>query len=360
MSRYERQNIAGMRGYTWGEQPLDTDTIKLNTNENPYPPSPAVANALQKLDDTLLRRYPQPTADALREMIADTHGITPQNIVMTNGGDEALRLAFTTFVEVGSGFGMAEPSYSLYPVLANIHDAPVVRVQLAEDWSLPDDFAATLNHAGVQLTCLVNPHAPSGTMMSTSDLEKAAADLDGILLIDEAYADFVDPAQNYRSFDLIDRHDNVLILRTFSKGYSLAAVRLGYLVGHADLIAPILSKTRDSYNVDLLSQIAGEAAFGDQEYAQNTWSKVRQAREGLRNALHQLGLTSPQSHANFLLVEVPDTVPLSADALYQALKDRGILVRYFDAPGLEDKLRISVGTATENQRLIDTLTELLT
>ena len=150
MSEYQRPNIAAMQGYTWGEQPEDTRTIKLNTNENPYPPSPAVQQALHSVDVAKHRTYPQPTADPLRDDIAEHHGLHRNNVVVTNGGDEALRLAFTTYVEPGKGFGMATPSYSLYPVLADIHDAPVVEVPLTEHWHLPDDFAAQLNQAQVQ------------------------------------------------------------------------------------------------------------------------------------------------------------------------------------------------------------------
>ena len=183
---YVRPNIDAMSGYVWGEQPEDARTIKLNTNENPYPPSPQVDAALQSLSGTSLRRYPQPTALPLRQALAAQHQLTPDHFVMTNGGDEALRLALTTFVEPGAGFGMAEPSYSLYEVLAGIHDAQVFKVPLEESWLPPPDFASRLNDAGVQLTCVVNPHAPSGTLQSASELSELAAALDGVLLIDEA------------------------------------------------------------------------------------------------------------------------------------------------------------------------------
>ena len=359
MSRFERPNIRNMTGYTWGEQPNDTQTIKLNTNENPYPPSPAVQRALSAVSADALRRYPQPTADPLRALIATHHGLAMDNVVITNGGDEALRLAFSTFVEPGATFGMAQPSYSLYPVLADIQDARSVAVPLAADWSLPADFCDQLNQRGVQMTCLVNPHAPSGTLAGTDTLVDIATQIEGVLLIDEAYVDFIDPQLNYDVASLVKKHDNLLILRTFSKGYSLAGLRLGYLLGHTDLIAPILSKTRDSYNIDLISQQLGEAAFADRAYASETWRSVREARSQLAAQLAQLGLTAPTSQANFLLVSVPPSTALTAEELYLALKSRGILVRYFDSAGLRDKLRISIGTPEENQLLIDQLTELL-
>ncbi|MEM7077766.1 MAG: histidinol-phosphate transaminase [Pseudomonadota bacterium] len=357
MSKYARPNVQNMQGYSWGEQPLDTETIKLNTNENPYPPSPAVDAALANLGAAALRVYPQPTADGLRDKLAKLHGCARNNIVVTNGGDEALRLALTTFVNPGGHFGMAEPSYSLYPVLAAIHDAQVVRVELEADWQLPESCADIWNRASVELACLVNPHAPSGTLTDAEDLRRVAAAMNGVLLIDEAYVNFVDPQRAYDATPLIEQ-DNVLILRTFSKGYGLAGLRLGYLLGHADLITTIIDKTRDSYNIDHISQVLGTAAIGDQAYARETWAQVRDARRLLAAQLGQLGLFSVPSETNFLLVDVIEQ-PVTAERLFQRLKGAGILVRHFSAPRLQDKLRVTVGTPAENHRLIATLTDLL-
>lgn len=360
MSDFQRPNIARMQGYTSGEQPSDNHTIKLNTNENPYPPSPAVDAALAEITGNDLRRYPQPTADALRDAIASELNLDRAQIVITNGGDEALRLALTTFVEPGKAIAVAEPSYSLYPVLADIHDARVFRVAMDEDWCLPSDFAAQVNASGAQLTCLVNPHAPSGKLLSQDDLDELARQVNGILLIDEAYVDFVDPELGYSAVDLVSKHDNVLILRTFSKGYSLAGMRLGYLLGSQSLIDPIVTKTRDSYNIDHVSQSVGLAAFNDKTYARSTWNSVREQRQLLAHALAELGLTSPPSQTNFLLVTVSPDAPLSAEAIYEELKNRGVLVRYFTTERLQDKLRISIGSARENEQLLSHLTDLLT
>ena len=360
MNRYQRPNIAAMHGYTSGEQPQNGNTIKLNTNENPYPASPAVQQALQKIDLERLRTYPQPTADALRDAIAAYHGLARENVVVTNGGDEALRLAMTTYVEPGKGFGMATPSYSLYPVLANVHDARIVEVPLEENWQLPGNFSAKLNHADVQLTCIVNPHAPSGTMTTSERVSQLAEELEGVLLIDEAYANFIDPEVSYQSAALLDTHKNLLILRTFSKGYSLAGLRLGYLLGDSSLIDPIISKTRDSYNVDHISQVLGLAAFDDTQYAEQTWAKVRQDRTRLMHDLSQLGLQAPPSQANFLLAELASDAAMNASQLYSDLKGQGILVRYFEDARLENKLRITVGTPEQNQRLLEAITSALT
>ena len=359
MTKYERDNIQAMQGYVWGEQPDGGQTIKLNTNENPYPPSPKVDEVLSQATGASLRQYPNPLADPLRDLIALEHQLTRDHIVMTHGGDEALRLAITTFVEPKGVFGMAEPSYSLYPVLAAVQDATVAKVQLEQNWGLPLDAAEQLNQQNVALTCLVNPHAPSGTLMQMSDLATLADELSGVLLIDEAYVDFVDPQSAYDSTLLVRKFPNVLILRTFSKGYSLAGLRLGYLIGDPSLIQPIIGKTRDSYNIDHISQQIGSAAFEDQDYARETWLNVRRERIRVEQALGQLGLACPPSQANFLLASIAPNSSSSAKDIYLALKERGILVRYFDTPRLADNLRISLGNAEENNMLIEHLRELL-
>jgi histidinol-phosphate aminotransferase len=356
---YERDNIHRMAGYQWGEQPRDGRTIKLNTNENPYPPAPGVQAALASFDVGALRTYPQPTADPLRDRLVALHGVDRDQIIVTHGGDEALRLAMTTFVDPGAAFGMAEPSYSLYPVLAEIQDARTIAVPLAADWALPADFAETLNAAGARLTCVVNPHAPSGVLLDAASIADLAERLDGVLLVDEAYVDFVDPDLGHDLASLTRTFDNLLLLRTFSKGYSLAGLRLGYLIGAPGLIEPLVTKTRDSYNIDAISQVLGEAAIANRAYAAETWRRVRDDREQLCSGLVQLGIDAPPSQTNFLLARVPAGSRLDAASLQTALKQRGILVRYFAVAGLDDRLRITVGTPEQNRRLLDELQALL-
>lgn len=356
---YERANIAAMTGYSYGEQPDSGDVIKLNTNENPHPPSPAVQAALDAIDVSSLRVYPSATGQALREAVAKHHGLTPAHVVLTHGGDEALRLAMTTFVGPGDGFGMADPSYSLYPVLAQVQDARILRLPLDDNWCLPDNTAEQLNRHGARLTCLVNPHAPSGVLQPAAPLGTLARALDGVLLLDEAYADFVAPDQGYDAIALLRDCANLLILRTFSKGYSLAGLRLGYLLGNPALIEPIASKTRDSYNIDGLSQALGTASISDQAYARKVWGQVRDDRDALRAGLGQLGFGIEPSQTNFLLAQVPDGQAATARRLFGGLRDQQIFVRYFEDPRLANKLRISVGTASHNQRLIAALQQLL-
>ncbi|MEM6707264.1 MAG: histidinol-phosphate transaminase [Pseudomonadota bacterium] len=354
---FERDNIRRMAGYSYGEQPDNPDILKLNTNENPYPPSPEVGNALRAFPVQGLRRYPAATGNRLRDHLAALHGVDRDQIVLTHAGDEALRLAVTTFVDPGGTVGSTDPSYSLYPVLAAVQDARFVTRPHPEDWELPAGFAAAMNDAGAALTCVVNPHAPSGRLTDSPVLSALASDLNGVLLIDEAYVDFVDPELGYSALPLVAKQDNVLLLRTFSKGYALAGLRLGYLIGSAALIEPILEKTRDSYNIDAISQAVGEAAVQDQAYAEESWSRVRTERQRQRAHLAQLGFHVYPSQSNFLLCDVP--AGRDAKALYEALKADNILVRYFSHPRLEQSLRISIGTPAENARLNSALARLL-
>ena len=357
-TQYQRPNIAAMAGYVWGEQPQDAQTIKLNTNENPYPPSPKVEEALTTLSAGSLRRYPEPTARAMREELAKLHGLTPEHFLLSNGGDEGLRLALTTFVDPKQTFAMLEPSYSLYEVLAAIQDTEVEHVPYGDSWQIPEALSATVARSDVRLTCVVNPHAPSGTLYSVAELEALAQVATGVLLIDEAYVDFVDPARVHSTMELVERYNNVLILRSFSKGYGLAGLRLGYLIGAPSLIEPIMWKTRDSYNLNHITQIVGLAALQDQSYAKHTWHQVRAERERLSAALANLRFTAPPSETNFLLVSCPGGRE-TASTLYQHLKAQHILVRYFDKSGLDDKLRISVGTEVENETLLQKIKEYL-
>ncbi len=354
---YERPNVQAMHGYTSGEQPDQPDVIKLNTNENPYPPGPAVARALAALQVESLRRYPPPTAMALRKALAGMHAIEVDNIVVTNGGDELLRLLLATFVAPEECVATASPSYSLYEVLAAAHGCSMKHYPLNTDWTLPLNLAAQLNADKVKLCFIVNPHAPSGTLYPAQQLAALARSFKGVLVIDEAYVNFVDPELHYDALPLIRELDNVLLLRSFSKGYSLAGLRMAYGIGAKSLVNPMQYKTKDSYNTDIIAQTLALAAVGDQDYAASTWQQVRQQRAVLRAALQDLGLATPPSQSNFLLATVPPSH--QAERIYGGLKTAGILVRYFKLPGLDDKLRITIGTPEENRRLLLALQPLL-
>ncbi|MDE0189982.1 MAG: aminotransferase class I/II-fold pyridoxal phosphate-dependent enzyme [Gammaproteobacteria bacterium] len=353
---YERDSVRRMAGYVYGEQPQDPGIVKLNTNENPYPPSPAVADAIRSFDAGTLRRYPPATADGFRRQVATRFGLSVDQVVATNGGDEALRLAITTFVDPGATFGTTEPGYSLCPVLANVQGCKVASAELTPDWSLPDGFAGRMNAAGAKLTCLVNPHAPSGVLVDADTVAAVARELDGVLLVDEAYVDFVDPELRHDLTSLLADHDNLLLLRTLSKGHSLAGLRVGFLLGNAGLVDPILTKTRDSYNVDSLAQVAAEAAFADRAYAERGWRAVRGERRRLTVGLVELGFAVPGSQSNFVLAEAPPDMP--AGALFLRLRERGIVVRHFDTPRLSNSLRFTVGTASETDLLLAAVGEI--
>jgi histidinol-phosphate aminotransferase len=354
---YERRNIAAMHGYVPGKQPAGAGAIKLNTNENPYPPCPAVLQALASIAPDMLRRYPPPSADGFRSVAATVHGVAIEQLVAVNGGDELLRMAITTFVEPGAPIGVLEPSYSLYPVLAQVNDSPIVRVDAHTDWSQPKDLGAKMNAAGVKLLLVVNPHAPSGQLTRAADIDRLATEFKGVLLVDEAYVDFVDPQLGHDVVKLIAAHDNLLLLRTLSKGYSLAGLRFGYGLGSAELIAPMLWKTRDSYNVDAIAQRLATVALEHRAEASETWRKVRDERARMTAALSGLGFSVTPSQSNFVLATVPSGA--SARALQQGLEQRGVLVRYFAEPRLLDKLRVTIGTAEENEQLLRGLSELL-
>ncbi|WP_215908778.1 pyridoxal phosphate-dependent aminotransferase [Phreatobacter stygius] len=349
---FERQSIAEMAGYVPGAQPDGLVVAKLNTNENPFPPAPAVMAALRDIPADALRRYPDPVARGFRQAAAALHGVAPEHIIATNGGDELLRLAFTTFLDPGGTVGIAEPSYSLYPVLAAIQDCRLCRAPLADDWSLASGSAAVWNAAGARLAILVNPHAPSGRLSSAAELAAVAAAFRGVLLIDEAYVDFVDPARGHDTLALIRDLPNVLLLRTMSKGYSLAGLRFAYGIGAAPLIAPMLTKTKDSYNVDAISQRLAETALRHHGHAAEGWATIRAERARLARELGARGFDCAASETNFLLATAAHETAGGAEALYRGLAARGIFVRWFDQDRLRHRLRITIGTPDENDALL--------
>ncbi len=360
---FERDNIARLHAYLPGEQPDYTQTgsvLKLNTNENPYPPSPNVMDAIRGLTPEALRLYPPADAVRFRRAAADLHGLTPGQVIATNGGDELLRLLVTVFCAprngAAAGIGMTAPSYTLYSVLADIQDTPITIVERGEGFALPDDYADRLNAAGCRLAFLVNPHAPTGRFETVARVREMARTFRGVFVVDEAYADFA-PGDALGLLRGDDALPNVVILRSLSKGYGLAGLRFGYGLADAGLIAT-LDKARDSYNTDILSQVAAVAALEDQAYFQETCAKVIAERDRLTQALRKRGFDVPESYANFVLAAAPPGGP-AAEAIYQHLKANRILIRYFNQPRLEDKLRITVGTPQQNDALLAQLDALV-
>ncbi len=353
----ERSNIRRMAGYVPGARPTQP-AIRLNTNENPLEPSPAAIAAIADITPTMLQRYPDPRAAALCKAIAGYHALSPDQVLATNGSDELLRLAVTTFADPGKAIGILDPGYDLYGVLSAIQDCPLARVSLDDNWLPPEDAATCWNEAGARLVLIANPQAPSGRLLPREWLLRVAAGLDGVLLVDEAYVDFVDPALQYGLTEEIGRVPNLILSRTLSKGHALAGLRLGYGLGPADLIAPMKDKVRDSYNVDAIAQHVACAALVDTGQAKKSWDLVRAERQRLAGALGVLGIETLPSQANFLLARIPSVFG-GAQELHDALAARRIYVRRLTAPRLAPFLRISVGAPEENNALIAAIESLL-
>lgn len=346
--RYCRPNIAAMQGYVPGEQPRDRTYIKLNTNENPYPPSPAVAAAVANFATDRLRLYPDPLATELRESAGRAFGVSPGWILCGNGSDDLLTIAVRTYVDQGGALACLDPTYSLYPVLADIQGADTIRVPLDEDFRTPPDLAARA--AGAALLFLARPNAPTGLCCTRGFVADLAAQFEGIVWVDEAYADFADDD----CLDLVAEHPNLVVSRTVSKSYSLAGIRLGFAVAQPAQIAEMM-KVKDSYNVGMLVQAVGKAALDDRETAMAQCRKVCETRERLCRRLAEMAFEVVPSSANFVFTRPP----VDAARFQAELKANGILIRYFDGPRTGDCVRITVGTDAEIDQFLRTTAELL-
>lgn len=336
------KNVQALQAYTPGEQPNDPDMIKLNTNENPYPPSPKVAEALRNFDYARLRLYPDPVFKALRERIAEIHGCSTEQVFIGNGSDEVLALCTRAFAEAKDGsIGCFDPSYSLYPVLADIRDSQKRPVDLNPDftWRMPEDYEASLFF-------LTNPNAPTGMVYPMEEIRAFCKRFPAVVVIDEAYADFAD--QNYMSLAVDPENTNTLVSRTFSKSFSLAGLRFGYLVGPKNLIQAIY-KIKDSYNMDMLSQVVGLAALSDLPHMRENAGKIRATRTRMMEALKERNWKVCPSQANFIFAAPPGG---HADRLFEGLKKAHIFVRYFPGPKTGTFLRISMGTDEQMDRLL--------
>jgi histidinol-phosphate aminotransferase len=340
--QFVRPCVRDMEGYSPGEQPAAGErVVKLNTNENPYQPSERVVQAIAGISGETLRRYPNPTADVFRDAAAKLHGLTRDHIVAGNGSDDLLTVATRCFVPPQGILAFPDPTYSLYPILARLQDARALPLPWERDWSLPIEALAA---SGAHAIYLANPNAPSGTFVSPLKVAELARNFSGLLLVDEAYVDFADD----HCLTLVQQFPNLVVTRTLSKAYSLAGLRFGYAVAQPPVIAQMM-KVKDSYNCDALSIIAATAAIEDQAYARSTWENIKSERTRISAELTQLGWTVLPSQANFILAAVPSG---RGKEMYLGLKQQGILVRYFDLPGLQDKIRITIGQSHENNALL--------
>jgi histidinol-phosphate aminotransferase len=340
---FTRRIVSAMQPYIPGEQPRDKRYIKLNTNENPYPPSPRVIEALHAAASADLRLYPDPMANELRDRAAAVYGFERDQILAGNGSDELLNVILRACIDPGARVVFPHPTYSLYDTLVTIQEGEPVHLPYPADFSLPCGLA----EADGRVTFVCNPNSPSGTQVEPAALRSLAQQLTGLLVIDEAYVDFAAA----HALDLVRRSDNVVVLRTFSKSFSLAGMRIGLAFGPAPLIAE-LSKIKDSYNVSRLSIVAATAALEDYDWMSANVDRIRRTRTRLTDELRALGFGVLPSQANFVLARRPGE---DLSRVYGALKQRGILVRYFAVPGLQDALRITVGTDAETDALLAAL-----
>ena len=346
-STYFRKNIDKMSGYVPGEQPQDGVYIKLNTNENPYPPSPKVIAALKEEINEKLRLYPDPNATSARKKVAEVFDTRPERVMIGNGSDELLTIIVRSFAGKGDKVVYPYPSYLLYKTLSEIQDAEECIIDFLEDYTLPGEIVVE----GAAVTFMCNPNSPSGTMIPVEEVSGIAGKIDGILVVDEAYVDFADD----NCMRLVDKHPNLIVLRTLSKSYSLAGMRLGFAVAQEGLINGMV-KVKDSYNVDRLSMASAVAALGDQETFRENVARIRRTRERLIDALKNLGFFVYPSQANFVMIKCQNA--RNAREIYQEMKKRKILIRYIEQPRLDDCLRITVGTDKEINTLLDNLAEI--
>jgi histidinol-phosphate aminotransferase len=331
---YFRPEIEQMAGYVPGEQPQSGKFIKLNTNENPYQPSPAVGRAISAVIERGLTRYPDPLATAFRRRAGEVLGVDPDWILCGNGSDDILTILTRSLVGERQWLRLPYPSYILYKTLAHLQGAGAEEVFFESDWSLSDKFAAPL--ADLKLAFLPNPNSPSGTVIPPARVLELAARLPCPLLVDEAYADFSDT----NCLSLVAKNEKIMVSRSLSKSYALAGLRFGYLVAQPQLIEHLV-KVKDSYNVDALAIAGATAAIDDQKWLTENRAKIIATRGRLVAGMRELGFAAVDSQANFAWNPHPE-IPVKP--LYEKLKARQILVRYMDYSAWGDGLRISVGS----------------
>jgi histidinol-phosphate aminotransferase len=340
-SKYISKNVQALAAYTPGEQPKDPDVVKLNTNENPYPPSPKVFEALRTFEAERLRLYPDPVFMEIRKRIANIHHCRVEQVFIGNGSDEILALFTRAFVDNDGSIGYFVPSYSLYPVLAEIRGVERRPVSLGPDfaWRMPADYRASL-------FLMTNPNAPTSIGYDKATVSAFCRAFDGVVLIDEAYGDFADTV----CVDLAVASDNAntLVMRTFSKSFSLAGLRFGFVLGPEELIGA-LYKIKDSYNMDMLAQTLALAALNDLPYMRENVRRIRATRERVAAELRKRGWRVCASQTNFLFARPPDG---DAGRVFETLKKASIFVRYFPAPETREFLRITMGSDEQMDRLL--------
>lgn len=349
MSRFMRSTYESLVAYVPGEQPRDMVYIKLNTNESPYPPAPQVIEAVTAEQLGLLRLYSDPTCMGLKEKLAALHGIRPENIFISNGSDEALNFIFMAYAEKGAAF--ADITYGFYPIYAKLHGADAKVIPLEEDFTL--DAKKYFGCEG--LIVIANPNAPTGLSISLDEIESILkANPDTVVAIDEAYVDF----GGISALALMDRYENLLIVRTFSKSRNFAGGRLGYIMGSKELIADLekLRCSTNPFNVDRLALLMGEATVDADAYYVEKCNEIIATREKTALEMEKLGLRVIPSQTNFLFIHAGK---IGGEQMYLELKKRAILVRHFGAPRTRDYIRVTIGTPAEMEAFTAAVKEIL-
>lgn len=351
MSRFWSPFVKDLVPYVPGEQPKLDNLVKLNTNENPYGPSPRVLEAIRGGVDASLRLYPAPNADSLKSAIADYHSVTPQQVFVGNGSDEVLAHIFHALFQHDRPVLFPDISYSFYPVYCGLYGIEARTLPLAADFSIrPEDYRQP--NGGI---IFPNPNAPTGVLLGLDKVEVILqANPDSVVVVDEAYIDF----GGKTAISLVDRYANLLVTQTLSKSRSLAGLRVGFAVGHPDLIEALerIKNSFNSYPLDRLAILGAVAAFEDEEYFRTTCQGVIHSREHLSAALQTLGFEVLPSAANFIFARHAER---DAAALAQGLRERRVIVRHFNAPRINQFLRITVGTEEQNQALLEAFRQML-
>lgn len=351
MNNKWEDNVRRVVPYVPGEQPKDTDVIKLNTNENPYPPAPEVQKILADFNASDLRLYPDPDSSVLTEAIADFYGVRPSQVFVGVGSDDVISMAYITFFNSDKPILFPDITYSFYDVWAEVYRIPYERVSLRENFSIaPEDYKR--ENGGI---IFPNPNAPTGVFEPVEKVEAiAAANPDSVVIVDEAYIDFGGES----CLPLIEKYDNLLVVQTFSKSRSMAGIRIGYAIGSEKLIRYMndVKFSVNSYTMNRITQLCGAAAVRDREYFEESVKKIINTREEAKKRLSELGFTFPDSQSNFIFAS---PTKKSAGEVFAELKKRKIFVRWWDKPIIRDYLRITVGTDEEMDKLYAALKEII-
>ena len=351
MSRYLNPVYNNLEAYVPGEQPRDMVYIKLNTNESPYPPAPAVLNAVNRAEVERLRLYSDPECTVLREKLAALYGVGKKNVYLANGSDDILNFAFMAFCDKDHGAIFPDISYGFYQVFADLHHISATRVPLCEDFSI--DHRAYCNRDG--MIVIANPNAPTGMTLSLAQIEEILqTNPDHVVLIDEAYVDFGGES----CVPLIDRYPNLLVVQTFSKSRSMAGARLGFAIANEALIADLelIKYSTNPYNINRLTQIAGAATVDAEYYTRACCREIMETRAYTTEELQKLGFRVLPSCANFIFAE---SDRIEGGELYRQLKARGVLVRHFDKPRISNFNRITIGTRADMDAFLNAVREIL-